>query len=205
MALAYPALAAETPANADGGGVGDIVVTAQKRAEPLQRTPIAVTAIGGDAIEQLKISTFRDLSGGRVPGLLAPKRSTAQTTQQYSIRGIGEIDTYPEPAVAVYIDDVYLARTVGSLYDTPDLERVEVLRGPQGTLYGRNSSAGAIRFITKDPTAKPSASFSATLGSFRNVDLKARINGAILDDDKLNGALTVIRHTRRGWQHSVPL
>ncbi|WP_183623182.1 TonB-dependent receptor [Novosphingobium sediminicola] len=205
MALACPAWAAETANEADGGGVGDIVVTAQKRAEPLQRTPIAVTAIGGDSIEQLKISTFRDLSGGRVPGLLAPKRSTAQTTQQYSIRGIGETDTYPEPAVAVYIDDVYLARTVGSLYDTPDLERVEVLRGPQGTLYGRNSSAGAIRFITKDPTAKPSASFSATLGSFRNVDLKARINGAILDDDKLNGALTVIRHTRRGWQHSVPL
>lgn len=206
--LAAPgaALAAEPTDAADAsGGVTDIVVTAQKRAEPLQHTPIAVTAIGGDTIEQQKISTFRDLSGGRVPGLLAPKRSTAQTTQQYSIRGIGEIDTYPEPAVAVYVDDVYLARTVGSLYDTPDLERVEVLRGPQGTLYGRNSSAGAIRFITKDPTAQPSADLSASFGSYRNVDLKARINGAILEDDKLNGALTVIRHTRKGWEHSIPL
>ncbi|NML93355.1 TonB-dependent receptor [Novosphingobium olei] len=200
-----PTDSAAAPDAAADSGVGDIIVTAQKRPETLQRTPIAVTAIGGDAIQQQQISTFRDLSGGRVPGLLAPKRSTAQTTQQYSIRGIGEIDTYPEPAVAVYVDDVYLARTVGSLYDTPDLERVEVLRGPQGTLYGRNSSAGAIRFITKDPTATPSLDASATLGSFKNVDLKARVNGAILADDALNGALTVIRHTRDGWQHSVPL
>lgn len=198
--------AAGVAANDGGnGGVGEIIVTASKRQESLQRTPIAVTALGSDAIDQQKISTFRDLSGGRVPGLLAPKRSTAQTTQQYSMRGIGETDTYPEPAVAVYVDDVYLARTVGSLYDTPDLERVEVLRGPQGTLYGRNSSAGAIRFITKDPAAAPSLDMSAAYGTFNNVDLKARVNGAILADDKLNGSLSVIRHTRDGWQYSVPL
>lgn len=205
QARAADAPAAAAPEPAPDSGVGEIIVTAQKRKESLQRTPIAVTAIGSDSIVQQQISTFRDLSGGRVPGLLAPKRSTAQTTQQYAIRGIGEIDTYPEPAVAVYVDDVYLARTVGSLYDTPDLERVEVLRGPQGTLYGRNSSAGAIRFITKDPVAQPSLDVSGALGSFHNVDLKARANGAILPDDKLNGALTVIRHTRDGWEHSVPL
>ncbi|WP_408590871.1 TonB-dependent receptor [Novosphingobium sp.] len=204
-APAAPAADGAAPDASGQSGVGEIIVTAQKRPESLQRTPIALTAIGGDSIRQQQISTFRDLSGGRVPGLLAPKRSTAYTTQQYSIRGIGEIDTYPEPAVALYVDDVYLARTVGSLYDTPDLERVEVLRGPQGTLYGRNSSAGAIRFITKDPTAAPSLDASASYGSFKNIDVKARVNGAILADDKLNGALTVIRHTRDGWEHSVPL
>lgn len=185
-------------------GLGEIVVTASKRSESIQKTPIAVTAVGADGINQLKISDFRDLAG-RVPGLLAPRRSTAYSTQTYSIRGIGEIDTYPEPTVAVYVDDVYLARTVGSLYDTPDLERVEVLRGPQGTLYGRNSSAGAIRFITKDPTADREVFVGATYGSFDNLDLRLRVNGAILPDNKLNGAFSIIRRTRDGWQYSVPL
>lgn len=196
--------AAGEDADPAGEGLGDIVVTASRRTESIQRTPIAVTAIGSDAIDQQKIVTFRDLSG-RVPGLLAPKRSTAYTTQTYSIRGIGETDTYPEPSVAVYVDDVYLARTVGSLYDTPDLERVEVLRGPQGTLYGRNSSAGAIRFITREPTAERQLYVSATYGSYDNRDLKARIGGAILSDDRLNGSFSIIRHTRDGWQHDVPL
>jgi iron complex outermembrane receptor protein len=200
---ASPALAAEE-ASDEQVAAGDIIVTASRREESIQKTPIAVTAIGGEAIQQQAISTFRDLSG-RIPGLLAPKRSTAYTTQTYSIRGIGEVDTYPEPSVAVYVDDVYLARTVGSLYDTPDLERVEVLRGPQGTLYGRNSSAGAIRFITKEPTADRQLFVSATYGSFNNVDLKARLNGAILPDDKLNASFSVIRHTRDGWQYNIPL
>ncbi|WP_022683515.1 TonB-dependent receptor [Sphingobium bisphenolivorans] len=198
------AQASDAAADASADTTAEIFVTASRREESIQKTPIAVTAIGADGIQQQGISTFRDLSG-RVPGLLAPKRSTAYTTQTYSIRGIGEIDTYPEPSVAVYVDDVYLARTVGSLYDTPDLERVEVLRGPQGTLYGRNSSAGAIRFITKDPTAEHNLYVSATYGSFDNLDLKARVTGAILPDDKLNAAFSIIRHTRDGWQYSVPL
>ncbi|HEX7822358.1 MAG TPA: TonB-dependent receptor [Sphingobium sp.] len=208
--IAQPLPAQPLPADTSGAdadadaGLTDIVVTASRREESLQRTPISVSAIAGDAIEQQKISNFRDLSG-RVPGLLAPKRSTAYTTQTYSIRGIGEIDTYPEPSVAVYVDDVYLARTVGSLYDTPDLERVEVLRGPQGTLYGRNSSAGAIRFITKDPKADRELFVSTTYGSYHNVDLKARISGAILPNDALNGSFSIIRHTRDGWQYSIPL
>jgi iron complex outermembrane receptor protein len=196
--------AATVAENAEGVRLEEVVITAQKRSETLQKSAVSVTAYARETIEQQKISTFRDLSG-RVPGLLAPKRSTAYTTQQYSIRGVGEIDTYPEPSVAVYVDDVYLARTVGSLYDTPDLERVEVLRGPQGTLYGRNSSAGAIRFITKDPTAARSAEVGLTYGSFDNLEFKARLNGAIISDDKLNGAISLIRHTRDGWQHSVPL
>lgn len=199
-----PATAAAEERDENPASGGEIIVTASRRQESIQKTPIAVTAIGGEAIQQQQISTFRDLSG-RVPGLLAPKRSTAYTTQTYSIRGIGEVDTYPEPSVAVYVDDVYLARTVGSLYDTPDLERVEVLRGPQGTLYGRNSSAGAIRFITKEPTADRQLFLSATYGSFNNLDLKARINGAILPDDKLNASFSVIRHTRDGWQYNIPL
>ena len=163
VTVAGSAYAAETTATADTTVatadapptpvvVGDVVVTAQRRSESLQKTPVAVTAFGQEEVKTQAISTFRDLSG-RVPGLLAPRRSTAYTTQTYAVRGIGEIDTYPEPAVAVYVDDVYLARTVGSNYDTPDLERVEVLRGPQGTLYGRNSSAGAIRYITKEPAS----------------------------------------------------
>ncbi len=179
-------------------------MTAQRRANTVQKTPIAITAFGEDAIQQKKIADFRDLSG-RVPGLTLPLRSTAYTTQTFSIRGVGEIDTYPEPSVALYVDDVYIARSVGSIYDTPDLERVEVLRGPQGTLYGRNSAAGAIRFITKDPKAERTAGLSLTLGNYNNVLIKGRLSGAILPDDKLNASVSVVRHQRRGWQYSVPL
>jgi iron complex outermembrane receptor protein len=182
--------------------VGDIVVTAQRRSESLQKTPVAVTAFGQDEVKTQAISTFRDLSG-RVPGLLAPRRSTAYTTQTYAVRGIGEIDTYPEPAVAVYVDDVYLARTVGSNYDTPDLERVEVLRGPQGTLYGRNSSAGAIRYITKDPASVLGGELGVTYGNYNNVEIKGRITGPILADDKLDGSIAFDRHSRDGWTDAV--
>ena len=207
QAASAPQAASEAqaaPAKPAANDLGTVTVTSQRRAEALQKTPIAVTAFGRDAVEQQKISTFRDLSG-RVPGLLAPKRSTAYTTQTYALRGIGEIDTYPEPAVAVYVDDVYLARTVGSLYDTPDLERVEVLRGPQGTLYGRNSSAGAIRFITKEPTSEFSGEAGISLGNYNDRNVKLRVSGGILPDDKLNGSFSLIRHMRDGWTHSVPL
>jgi iron complex outermembrane receptor protein len=190
--------------NGGGSELGTITITAQRRTNTVQKTPIAITAFNQDTIQQQKISTFRDISG-RVPGLLAPLTSTALTTQTYSMRGIGEIDTYPEPSVAVYVDDVYLARTVGSIYDTPDLERVEVLRGPQGTLYGRNSAAGAIRFITKDPTAENTASLSVSLGNYDNVDVRARVNAAILPHDELNASATVVRHERQGYTWDVPL
>ena len=184
--------------------LGTVTVTAQRRANTVQKTPIAITAFGEDAIQQKKIADFRDLSG-RVPGLTLPLRSTAYTTQTFSIRGIGETDTYPEPSVALYVDDVYIARSVGSIYDTPDLERVEVLRGPQGTLYGRNSAAGAIRFITKEPKAERTAGLSVTLGNYNNVLLKARLSGGILPDNKLNASVSAVRHQRRGWTYSVPL
>jgi iron complex outermembrane receptor protein len=202
---AAPSVLPPTAASADEEtALGSIVITAQRREDTLQRTPIAISAFGQEQIQQQKISTFRDLAG-RVPGLLVPLRSTAYTTQTYSLRGIGELDTYPEPSVAVYVDDVYLARSVGSIYDTPDLERVEVLRGPQGTLYGRNSSAGAIRFITKAPTAERTAGLSVRLGNYDDVELRARMTGAVLDDDKLNASVSAIRHERRGYTYSVPL
>jgi iron complex outermembrane receptor protein len=204
MAAEKASVGRETAPAEDGDGLGEIIVTAQKRSENIQRTPIAVTAFGEEAIKQQGISTFRDITS-RVPGLFSPKASSSATTQQYAIRGIGEPDSYPEPAVAVYVDDVFLARTVGSVYDTPDLERVEVLRGPQGTLYGRNSSAGAIRFITKEPTAQTRVDLKAAYGSYDNVDLQARVAGAILPNDALNGSFSVIRHQRDGWLFSIPL
>ncbi len=200
-----PAPAADATATvAPESDLGTVTVTAQRRENTVQKTPIAITAFGADAIQQKKIADFRDLSG-RVPGLTLPLRSTAYTTQVFAIRGIGEIDTYPEPSVALYVDDVYIARSVGSIYDTPDLERVEVLRGPQGTLYGRNSAAGAIRFITKDPKAERTAGLSLTLGNYNNVLIKGRLSGGILPDDKLNASVSVVRHQRRGWTYSVPL
>ncbi len=133
--------------------VQDIVVTAQKREEKLQEVPIAITALGSEQLQARGIATTQDLSA------IAPNVTTGVTSAgggdtTITMRGLGASDTlmsndYP---VGVYIDGVINARISGSVLDLADLERVEVLRGPQGTLYGRNTTGGAVNFITRKPS-----------------------------------------------------
>lgn len=139
--------------------IEDIVVTAQKREERLQEVPIAITALGTAALEARNVSTTADLSA------IAPNLTTAPTTSgagdtTISMRGLPAADALlsNDNPVGLYIDGVINARLSGSLLDLVDLERVEVLRGPQGTLYGRNTTGGAVNFITR----KPSKEFHVT-------------------------------------------
>lgn len=133
-----------------------VTVTAEHRQENLQKTPVAISAFDENTLRDQQINNIRDLSG-RVPNLTLNRQSISYSAQTYGIRGIGETDPIQEAAVAVYADDLYIPRAISSMLDFNDVERVEVLRGPQGTLYGRNSAAGAIRVITRDPDQKTRA------------------------------------------------
>ena len=133
-------------------GIGEIVVTAQKREESLQDTPISLVAMTGRELETRQINGLNDLRSN-VPNLqLTPHPNSAATTQVF-MRGVGLNDDQitQDPSTAIYIDGVYVARSQGLAMDVADLERIEVLRGPQGTLYGRNATGGAINFITSKP------------------------------------------------------
>ena len=143
---------AQESAPANEGGIADIVVTAQKREESLQKTPISIVAFTGDDLAKAGINEISDLRS-QVPSLQIVPHPNSGTTTRIFMRGVGNNDDQitQDPSVAVYVDGVYLARTQGLVTEVAELERVEVLRGPQGSLYGRNATGGAINFITRAP------------------------------------------------------
>ena len=143
------AIPADVPSNA---GLEEIVVTAEKKSESLQRTPISIVALGGADLENLRVSDVTDL-GNSVPNVQQQAHPSSGSSPLISIRGIGAMDNQvtQDPSVGIYVDGVYVARNQGMGTQIADLERVEVLRGPQGTLYGRNATGGAINFITRQP------------------------------------------------------
>ena len=148
-----PALAQEQAAAADGQKtttLGSITVTARKREETLQEVPVAVTAFTADTLDKLNIEDLADLDA-QVPNLtIYAARGSSSTLTAY-IRGVGQSDPLwgVDPGVGLYLDDVYIARPQGALLDVFDVERIEVLRGPQGTLYGKNTIGGAIKYISR--------------------------------------------------------
>ena len=187
-------------AAADVGG--EIIVTAQRRATDLEKTPIAISVFGGQTLADKDIRDVRDLAG-QVPNLFVPRTSISHTTQTFALRGIGEVDPIQEPVLAVYVDDVYIPRQIGSMVEFNDLERIEVLRGPQGTLYGRNSSAGALRIITRDPDQTLRLNGEVGYGSFNEVDARALVSGPL--SSTLAASLSYIHHSRDGVTHDPTL
>jgi iron complex outermembrane receptor protein len=191
---ASPAVA-EPDANA-APAVEQVVVTAERRATDLQKTAIAISAFSQQVLADRKVDSIRDLSG-QIPNLSISRVTISHTTQIYALRGVGESDPIQEPVLAVYVDDVYIPRQIGSMVEFNDLERVEVLRGPQGTLYGRNSSAGALRIITRDPGDAFRAKAEVGLGNYGAVDVRGLIEGPLVEG-KLAGSLSYIHHSRDG-------
>ena len=168
MALAMPAFAQETaPQPADQSGIGEIIVTAQKRAENIQDVPIAISAVSSEYLESRGITSIDSL-GSIAPNVKIERAPSNKTITQISIRGSVTINPAVtwEPAVGLYLDGVYIAKAQGSIFDVADLERVEVLRGPQGTLYGRNALAGAVNLIPRKPSGKLGLTAEATYGNF---------------------------------------
>jgi len=174
----------EPAANDEQGGVDDIIVTAQFRSTNLQDTPLAITAMSGDQLAERSFSNIADV-GKAAPSVTLRLGSSGygKSTQAY-IRGIGQTDFNfaLEPAVGFYVDDVYHASLFGTSFDLLDLERVEILRGPQGTLFGKNSIGGAVRLISKKPTDHFEASVEGTYGSYDRVDLRGMLNIPLVAD-----------------------
>lgn len=151
-ALAAPALAADEQDQPSDGGLGEIVVTAQKRAEPLQKTPISIVALTADDIAKKGIADLTDLRS-QVPALQVTPHPNSATTARVFLRGVGNNDDQitVDPSVAIYLDGIYVARGQGLAAEIAEIERIEVLRGPQGSLYGRNATGGAINYIARQP------------------------------------------------------
>lgn len=167
--IATPGFAQDGGAEEAIGASGEIVVTAQRRAERLADVPISITALRGDALERSGVRSTEDLTTA-VPGLnFATNGAFAQPT----VRGIGTTVTSAgnDANVAIYVDGVYQPNQISNFSDLADIEQVEVLKGPQGTLFGRNATGGAIRVTTKAPSWTPSARFSASYGRFDEVRL----------------------------------
>jgi iron complex outermembrane receptor protein len=145
------ALAAEAPDQ--GNTLGEIVVTAQKREQSLQEVPIAITALGQQALQANRVTNVLDLNN-LAPNLSVRTSAGGIGIPSFSMRGITSYGVVPgsEKEISIYVDGVYIGSTRGSVFDFPDIERIEVLRGPQGTLFGRNSTAGAISVITRNPS-----------------------------------------------------
>ncbi|MFT3965434.1 MAG: TonB-dependent receptor [Sphingobium sp.] len=181
ITLALPAHARTTPDEGEAAGDGDIVVTAGRRETRLLETPIAVNALDTGRLQQDR--AFRSLNdlAGLAAGLHAPSSSTA-STEPFFIRGIGTSRANGNPSVGVYLDDVYVARPFGLSYlgGMPDLERIEILHGPQGTLYGQNTSAGAIKLITKAPAEHFEGWISAGLGSNGLFETRGHVSGPLV-------------------------
>lgn len=130
----------------------EVMVTAQHRTESAMSTPISLVTMSAEQLEKQRIGSISDLNG-LVPNLAIDNFPSNNQTLRLFIRGVGLTDTQitQDPAVGVYLNGAYIARSAGLTFDVADLERIEVLRGPQGTLYGRNTTGGAIKLITRKP------------------------------------------------------
>jgi iron complex outermembrane recepter protein len=154
-----------------------VIVTAQRRAQDIQQVPASVTALGGAQLEQRQVANVLDLQY-QVPNIsIATGTGTANSARIF-LRGVGEDESRGavDPAIAVYVDGIYMGRQLGSLFSLVDLERVEVLRGPQGTLYGRASNGGAIKLVSKRPDGDFGGEIKAGVGNFSAADLRATVN-----------------------------
>ena len=166
-------------AKSDDNGLEEIMVTAQRRTENLQRTPIAITALDSEALERRGIANIQEaITGMPNVDLNTGDPGGGSTNAQIYIRGIGQNDfiIVTDPGVGIYIDNVYYARTTGGLLDLADIQRVEVLRGPQGALYGRNTIGGAINITTMAPTSDFGGMVDASYGSYNHVAVRGMVN-----------------------------
>ena len=171
------------PAGTQTVGLEEMIVTAERREESLQDTPISIAAFGAEALESRRIASLSDMVAV-VPNLQVSPHPNTGTTVRAMIRGIGEpsaTQTRDNP-VAVYVDGVYVGLGQGLANELAELERIEVLRGPQGTLYGRNATAGAINFITKAPSLDGfSGQQSLTFGRFDEFRSRTYLNIPVSD------------------------
>ena len=197
--VAQPLIAAEDDKKAKDGALERIEVTARKTVESLQEVPVAITSISVTDLAERGIEVLTEIQQFSPNTTLQRSRGTNSTITAF-IRGVGQQDPLwgYEAGVGIYVDDVYMARPQGAVLDLLDIERVEVLRGPQGTLYGKNTIGGAIKYVTKEMSGDAEFNVQATVGSYGQKDLK--LTGQIpLIEDKLFVGFGVASLNRDGY------
>lgn len=200
------AMAAPVTASTDDPAqVDDIIVTGEKHDVSLQKASMSITAISGDQLAQRNLNQINDLNG-YVPGLTVAKSEGAERV--IAIRGIGyETAQNPnsQPGVAFHIDGVYIAHVIALNQDLLDVDRIEVLRGPQGTVFGETSTGGAINVITKKPViGQASGSSSISYGNYNYLKLADTVNIPINDTLAMRGSFQYLRHDGYGYSTAVP-
>lgn len=180
----------------------EIIVTAQFRAQSLQDTPLSITAVNAEMLEARSQADIEDVAN-RAPNVMLSHAAAGvggSQTVNVTIRGIGQDDfnLAVEPGVGIYIDEVYYGTSYGSLFDLMDLDRVEILRGPQGTLAGKNSVGGAIKLFSKQPSADQDAFAEVTVGSFDRRQLRGGFNFTVVPD-AVYVRITGLAETRDGY------
>lgn len=200
LAAAWPAAAQTSQGTTTAPTqLKDVVVTATRHTTKLQKTPVAVTVVTPKQILQQNLTTARDLAG-KLPGVTITRSGITPLTQIFFIRGIGNSDPIFDPNIGQYLDDVYLPRAINGMSDLTDLERVEILRGPQGTLFGENSDAGAIRYITREPTDTTTANFDVGGGTFGAFNVHGYVAGPIVPG-VLDGSIAVAHDQHEGYNY----
>jgi iron complex outermembrane receptor protein len=182
----------------------EVVVTAQFREQGLQKTPVAITAVNSEQIQQRSMTRLTDIAAF-APNVVSTPASTGYgPAAQTYIRGVGQSDSSfaLEPGVGIYVDDVYNGILLGSVFDLLDLDRVEVLRGPQGTLAGKNSLGGAIKLFSKKPDGDGGGFVEATYGDFNRTDVRAGGNFTLVPDTLYARVAGVSKH-RDGYMKRV--
>ena len=178
LSVAVATTIGSSQALAQGPALEEVLVTAQKRVESMQETPISITALSDAAITNKGIYNTEDLMG-QVPGLSGFNSPGSRSAVALNLRGISggsPANLSIDPAIALYLDGVYLGKQVGSAMDVAEIERIEVLRGPQGTLYGRNSTGGAVNIISKKPTGEFGLRANASVGNYNSRQLKVNVD-----------------------------
>jgi iron complex outermembrane receptor protein len=198
--LAAAAAVAAPQEGARADAIEEVVVTAQRREQRLQEVGISVTALGEESLSRLNIVTATDIVRA-VPSLKMNAYSSSQVV--FNIRGVSQNDygDQQEPPVAVYQDDSYSSSINLASFPVFDLERVETLRGPQGTLFGRNATGGAIQFVSRKPTRETEGYATLTVGRFSQLIAEGAVSGSL--GDSLQGRLAFIRNRDSGYMRSV--
>ncbi|MGC1460070.1 MAG: TonB-dependent receptor, partial [Steroidobacteraceae bacterium] len=202
-----PTAPATAAAAADSGVLQEVVVTAERRQENVQTVPIAITAFTADTLQQRNLSSV-DALGNLTPSVnlqAGSPFSGDRSVLSASIRGVGQDDFAfnLNPAVGVYLDGIYLARTIGANQDLLDVDRVEILKGPQGTLFGANTEGGAISIITHTPGEEQKFTAQATTGSLNRRDFGFTADLPLIKDTLLS-SITVSTQNREGYQKVIP-
>ena len=197
-AFTFTAGPAQAQTGASDGALEEIVVTAQRREQNIQDVPMAISAFSEADLEALQANNLDSLQGA-VPNMNLVRGRGSNSSVNAYIRGVGQPDALQtfDPAVGVYIDDVYMARIQGSLFKLYGVERVEVLRGPQGTLYGKNTPGGAIKLVTKQPGDSFEGQAGVLVGDYDRLQFKGYLAGPVSENFRLG--FSVLSDRRDGF------